>query len=315
MTEQKRPDTDIPTYKLFEGASEWPIKDMVHHELIQTRVKGHEGKIRTHRHLDLFHVFYLSQGSARTVLDGEQTSVHGPLVVTVPPLCIHGIAPLEELRGHLLTLPGSSVRYLLRNAETDADLTETPCIIQGMSKEQIFEMDYLFRNIEQEARNSANSRFMAMQSLLRLVFVWIIRRSLESKARVPVANDRSATRIRRFKSLIEENFTRSLSIKEYANHMGISTAQLNNICRAKVGKSALQIVHERLTLEIKRNLVYTSLTVSEIAYELGFSDPAYLTRFFSKQTGLSPKQYRSGARPTMPEFVEAPDIKPETLHT
>jgi AraC family transcriptional activator of pobA len=230
-------------------------------------------------------------------------------------LCIHGIAPLEELRGHLLTLPGSSVRYLLRNAETDADLTETPCIIQGMSKEQIFEMDYLFRNIEQEARNSANSRFMAMQSLLRLVFVWIIRRSLESKARVPVANDRSATRIRRFKSLIEENFTRSLSIKEYANHMGISTAQLNNICRAKVGKSALQIVHERLTLEIKRNLVYTSLTVSEIAYELGFSDPAYLTRFFSKQTGLSPKQYRSGARPTMPEFVEAPDIKPETLHT
>jgi AraC family transcriptional activator of pobA len=288
---------------------------MVHHELIQTRVKGHEGKIRTHRHLDLFHVFYLSQGSARTVLDGEQTSVHGPLVVTVPPLCIHGIAPLEELRGHLLTLPGSSVRYLLRNAETDADLTETPCIIQGMSKEQIFEMDYLFRNIEQEARNSANSRFMAMQSLLRLVFVWIIRRSLESKARVPVANDRSATRIRRFKSLIEENFTRSLSIKEYANHMGISTAQLNNICRAKVGKSALQIVHERLTLEIKRNLVYTSLTVSEIAYELGFSDPAYLTRFFSKQTGLSPKQYRSGARPTMPEFVEAPDIKPETLHT
>jgi len=313
MSEQKIRESKVPTFKLFKGASEWPIKDMVHHESIQARVKGHEGKIRTHRHLDLFHIFYLSQGSANTLLDGEQTTVHGPLVVTVPPLCIHGIAPLETLRGHLLTLPGSSVRYLLRNAESDAELTEKACIIEHIPKDQTYEIDSLFRQIERESKNDANSRFMAMQSLLRLVFVWIIRRSLESRSRAPVANDRSATRIRRFKKLIEENFTRGLSIKEYASHMGISTAQLNNICRAKVGKSALQIVHERLTLEIKRNLVYTSLTVSEIAYELGFSDPAYLTRFFGKQTGLSPKQYRSGARPTMPEFVDAPDINPEFL--
>lgn len=310
---QKIAEAEVPTFKLFEGASEWPIKDMLHHELIQTRVKGHDGKIRTHRHLDLFHIFYLSHGTANTVLDGEHSSVHAPLIVTVPPLCIHGIAPLEELRGHLLTLPGSSIHHLLRNAESDADLTEKPCIIQGIGKEQMNEIDYLFRKIEQETKQDGNSRFMAMQSLLRLVLVWIIRRSLESKARAPTANDRGATRIRRFKKLIEENFTQGLSIKEYASHMGISTAQLNNICRAKVGKSALQIVHERLILEIKRNLVYTSLTVSEIAYELGFSDPAYLTRFFSKQTGLSPKQYRSGARPTMPDFASAPGIKPGTL--
>lgn len=295
---------DIPTYKLFKGAAEWPIKDMVHHEAIQTRVKGHEGKIRTHRHLDLFHVLYLSRGGAKTYLDGEEATIHGPLIVTVPPLCVHGFAPLDSVQGHLLTLPGSSMRHLLSNAETDVDLTEVPCIIKGEPSKQFTEIEVLFRQIAQEYNGEGNSRFMAMQSLLRLMFVWIIRRHLDNKASIPQMNDRDATRIRRFKRIIEENFTKGLTIKEYASQLGISAAQLNNICRAKVGKTALQIVHERLILEVKRNLVYTSLTISEIAYTLGFSDPAYFTRFFSKQTGLSPKQYRSGARPTGPDFLE-----------
>lgn len=303
-TEKASEKGNIPTYKLFKGAAEWPIRDMVHHEYIQTRVKGHEGKIRTHRHLDLFHVLYLSRGGARTVLDGDESTMHGPMIVTVPPLCIHGFSPLASVQGHLLTLPGSSMRHLLSNAETDADLTEVPCIIKGEPNEKFTEIEVLFREIAQEYHGQKNSRFMAMQSLLRLAFVWIIRRQLSEKASVPVANDRDATRIRRFKKIIEENFTNNLTIKEYASQLGISAAQLNNICRAKVGKTALQIVHERLILEVKRNLVYNSLTISEIAYNLGFSDPAYFTRFFSKQTGVSPKKYRSGARPVGVDFLE-----------
>jgi len=294
----------IPTFKLFKGSPEWPIRDIVHHEYIQARVKGHEGKIRTHRHLDLFHILYLSRGGAQTVLDGDVATIHGPMLVTIPPLCIHGFTPITSVRGHLLTLPGSSMRHLLSNSESDVNLTELPCIIKGEPNEQFSEIESLFRQIAQEYHGKENSRFMAMQALLRLAFVWIIRQQLSEKASVPVANDRDATRIRRFKNIIEENFTNGLTIKEYASQLGISSAQLNNICRAKVGKTALQIVHERLILEVKRNLVYNSLTISEIAYNLGFSDPAYFTRFFSKQTGISPKQYRAETRPLGADFLE-----------
>lgn len=294
---------NIPTFKLFEGAAEWPSNDLVHHEHIQARVKGHHGRIRTHRHLDLFHVLYLARGGARTVLDGEEATLHGPLLVTVPPLCVHGFAPLDSVQGHLLTLPGSSMRHLLSHAETDANLTETPCIIRGKPSEPFAELEVLFRQIATEYNGSESSRFMAMQSLLRLAFVWIIRRQLLEKDSTAVPADRNAARIRRFKNIIEENFTNNLTIKEYASQMGLSTAQLNNICREKVDKTALQIVHERLMLEVKRNLIYTSLTISEIAYTLGFSDPAYFTRFFSKQTGLSPKKYRANAHPAGKNFL------------
>lgn len=289
-------EIDVPTLKLFKGSAEWPSSDLVHHEYIQARVDGLQGKIDTHRHLDLFHIFYLSRGGAKAVLDGNQYTIHGPILVTIPSLCVHGFAPMDSVQGHLLTLPGSSMRHLLSHAEIDVDLTDTPTIIKGAPGEQFSEIESLFRQIAKEYRGEENSRFMAIQSLVRLAFVWIIRRQLSDKAGIPVTNDRDAVRIRKFKKIIESNFTSNLTIKQYAKELGISSAQLNNICRAKVGKSALQIVHERLVLEIKRNLIYTSLTISEIAYNLGFSDPAYFTRFFSKQTGVSPKQYRSGAR-------------------
>ena len=53
------------------------------------------------------------------------------------------------------------------------------------------------------------------------------------------------------------------------------------------------MVHTRVLLEAKRELVYTSAAVSEIAYALGFDDPAYFTRFFSKRTGMAPRTFRA----------------------
>jgi AraC family transcriptional activator of pobA len=57
-------------------------------------------------------------------------------------------------------------------------------------------------------------------------------------------------------------------------------------------KSALELIHERLLLEAKRNLIYTSTSISELSYAIGFSDPAYFTRFFKKATGEAPKAFR-----------------------
>jgi AraC family transcriptional activator of pobA len=54
----------------------------------------------------------------------------------------------------------------------------------------------------------------------------------------------------------------------------------------------LQLIHQRLLLEAKRNLVYTSMTVAQVADSLGFSEAAYFSRFFRRATGLSPRAFR-----------------------
>ena len=288
---------DVPTFKLFKGAAEWPISEIVHHEYIQQRYDSEQDRhIETHRHIDLFHILYLEKGSAEAVLDGKQFLAKAPLVVTVPTLCVHGLEPKGEVVGHLLTIPGSSIHHILGHLDEGVDFSETPQIIEYDSPESLSEIDHIIKQIASEYKHRKHSRFMALQALLRLFFVSTSRCVITKAPSLNPVHDRDADRIKRFKQLIEKQFRKSLSIKEYSNALGISAAQLNNICRAKVNKSALQIVHERVTLEAKRNLIYTSLSISEIAYNLGFNDPAYFTRFFNKQTQQSPKAFRAQAR-------------------
>ena len=111
--------------------------------------------------------------------------------------------------------------------------------------------------------------------------------------------NRGARHLRRFQALIEERFRRWLSVEDYAASVGITATQLNNVCRAHTGKTALQLVHERVLLEARRNLIYTIMTISEIAYALGFSDPAYFSRFFTKKAGVPPSEFRTQRRTSL----------------
>jgi len=95
----------------------------------------------------------------------------------------------------------------------------------------------------------------------------------------------------------DARITRGISpLPGYADKIGITATHLNVLCRNAVNQSALDIIHERALLEAKRNLVYTTMTISEVSYVLGFSDPAYFTRFFKRQSALSPKDFRAQAK-------------------
>ena len=72
----------------------------------------------------------------------------------------------------------------------------------------------------------------------------------------------------------------------------VTEARLNDICRRVANLPSKEIIHERLLQEARRLLQFSAVPISEISYQLGFSDPAYFSRFFTKRTGLAPSQYR-----------------------
>jgi AraC family transcriptional activator of pobA len=96
--------------------------------------------------------------------------------------------------------------------------------------------------------------------------------------------------------MVDESYSKHYPVAWYAEQIGITAAHLNVLCRQAANQSALELIHARVLLEAKRNLVYTSMTVSVVSYTLGFSDPAYFTRFFKRQTGMSPKDFRMQAK-------------------
>ncbi|WP_456316781.1 helix-turn-helix domain-containing protein [Teichococcus aestuarii] len=81
---------------------------------------------------------------------------------------------------------------------------------------------------------------------------------------------------------------------DYQKALGLSEKRLAALCRAAAGRTPLQILNERRITEARRSLRYSSLSVAEIGYGLGFRDPAYFSRFFRRMTGLTPGQARDG---------------------
>jgi AraC family transcriptional activator of pobA len=81
-------------------------------------------------------------------------------------------------------------------------------------------------------------------------------------------------------------------VREYARELNVSTSTLNRMCRERFGDSAKSVVAARVMSEAKRRLVYTRQPLDQIAYHLGYKDPAYFSRVFKKLENISPGEFR-----------------------
>ncbi len=98
--------------------------------------------------------------------------------------------------------------------------------------------------------------------------------------------------LNKLKILINEFYHKENSVQFYAQQLNISIKQLNTLVKEKQGKTVSNLIQERVLLEAKRNLILSHDSVKTIAYQLGFEDPSYFSRFFRRYTGNSPNQYR-----------------------
>jgi len=98
--------------------------------------------------------------------------------------------------------------------------------------------------------------------------------------------------INRLEKLLDEHFKTQKSLEFYSETLGISLRRLNAICLHHFRKTLFELIHERRFNESLKLLKHTALSVKEISYYLGFSDPPYFVRYFKKQTGRTPRRYR-----------------------
>jgi AraC family transcriptional activator of pobA len=140
------------------------------------------------------------------------------------------------------------------------------------------------------------ARVCALQSYLGLAFVLLARGfARENERRLSVA-DKGVDLVRRFRAMVDGHFKEHWTVAAYASELAITPTHLNRICRSVLGRTALEVIHDRLLLEAKRNLIYTSMSVKEVSNALCFSDPAYFTRFFARNAGTSPTAFRETQR-------------------
>ena len=95
----------------------------------------------------------------------------------------------------------------------------------------------------------------------------------------------------KFTSLIEQHLSTSRSADFYAKELAITYKHLNTICKELVNKSAKNVIDDLVILKAKRSLINSPIRSNELAHKLGFEDPTNFTKYFKKNTGLTPKEF------------------------
>jgi AraC family transcriptional activator of pobA len=256
----------------------------------------HNWQIKPHQHHGLFQILYLRDGTAKIRLDDRQHDMRGPQVLVVPQMCIHGFKFARNAGGQVITLAYPLLEKISRQLGDGLAALTGPHIHQIGDDEQSAHVKLAFNLIDSEYKRDAPYRNVLLESLLGTILVWLVRGAAPVGQESPRVIGRGGRHFAAFCEMVEESYARHCPVAWYAEQIGITAAHLNVLCRQAASQSALELIHGRLLQEAKRNLVYTSMTVSVVSYTLGFSDPAYFTRFFKRQTDLSPKAFQMQAK-------------------
>ncbi|MFV0283695.1 MAG: helix-turn-helix domain-containing protein [Castellaniella sp.] len=290
-----RDHTAIPIYKLYGYGNVWTASDPLYCETIAAQEKLHDWHVTAHKHADLFQALFLESGEVTVMLDGRTSTLGPGRLVLVPQRVVHEFIFRPGSGGYILTLTyallhGLCVRFGLGlSAATDpAVLTLGEDEAGRHAALSLHRLDHEYRGLHSPQRGPL------LESLLSGILVWIHRQGYPAGT-TATGTDPGSQHLAHYARMIEEHHPHQHQVAWYARHIGVTPAHLNTIVQALAGKSALELIHERLLLEARRELIYTPRTIGTISDSLGFTDPGYFTRFFKRLTGVSPKDFRRQA--------------------
>jgi AraC family transcriptional activator of pobA len=281
----------IPHYFLYEEAASEIEPAFLHIEAIRVRSSRHDWTIEPHSHPDHHQILIINRGGGTIEIEGEKWDLSPTALLVVPALTVHAFRFKRDTNGFVITVAPS---FLRSSFDDDPDLLdgfiEPHCFPQDQLGKDIDLLE-IFASLEREFVWVAPARRAAIKAYLHLIAVTIAR-LLGKGSRRPTSSTREAETVVLFRELIEKNYRDHPPLTFFARKLGTTTARLNASCRATTGKSPHALLNDRLLIEAKRNLLYSEVNVAEIGLSLGFTDPAYFNRFFTRNVGMSPGKFR-----------------------
>ncbi len=298
----------LPAFTLY-GEAGGPAPALLHIESIDSRSRLHGWEIDAHVHAGLHQVLWLQAGWAEALLDETRSRCDGPAALVVPPGVAHAFRFSRQADGFVLTL---NAALLAEGDAADsgpalAALFAAPrSLALDAGAPEVLRLQRLFEALaaEQQGADTPGEAGGPVPVWLARAIVWRLaqvaqRERVDGMRAAPgtaAAGARSAL-YTRWVVLVEAHYRAHWPVSRYADQLGLSTERLNRLVRAETGLNAQRVLHDRLTREACRWLVHVAAPVSKLAFELGFEDAAYFSRFFRRHTGLSPRAYRARHQP------------------
>jgi len=133
---------------------------------------------------------------------------------------------------------------------------------------------------------------VAMRGLLSLIAVGVARLAASRARTGSVTLQPADATVAQLRALVDDFFHSEHQLGFYAEKLGMTVDRLNDHVKRATGVTAGHLIRQRLLTEAKRQLVFTTQPIQDIAQELAFSDPSHFARFFRKHTGTTPHEFR-----------------------
>jgi AraC-like DNA-binding protein len=250
---------------------------------------------------DFYSIFWIEAGEAIHATDFVEYSLTANTILFVPPGLKHRMHIDKSVSGGYMLFNEDFIQY---NRKNHVPLKEYRLFNNPEFKSMItvdetsaLKLRNISDMIEREYHNPDSYSSDIVLNLLHL-FLLESRRIFDRQNQVPKENPEETpdTTIIRFKQLIEENFQNEKNVTPYAEMLNVNPSCLNELTKRLTGITAGELIRNRVIDETKKLLYSSNLSGKEIAYQLGFEDPAYFSRFFKKYTGLTLKEFRDNSR-------------------
>lgn len=284
----------IPAFLLYgeDGSAAQNADRLLHVETIAARSRFNNWKIRPHLHHSLHQLLFVMRGGGEATTEEAVTAFRAPALIVVPYGTVHGFDFEPNTQGFVASVADDVLRDCARGEREIAALFDAQMTLQ-LTGAAVHATDLrsAFQMFAREFARVAPGRNAALEALLVLILANVLRLS-HTYGGASASTGRPQLLVARFRELLEKRFRDNAALHDYAAALNVSISQLRSACLKVTAQSPMRLVYARVLLEAKRQLLYTNLSISEIAYDLGFEDAAYFTRFFSSRTGLSPRNYR-----------------------
>ena len=229
-------------------------------------------------------LLWFTRGQGRMMLEGSRRGLGPHNAVFIPADSLFSLEPNAQTLGQAVIIPAGTPlrlpdvpRHLrIRDALVQTELSG---LIEAASREQ------------SQARPLAHD---ALEAHVALISVWL-RRQCALDEHVPNRRTAGERLSQRFTQMIPKNYASGASMAFYAKELGVTPTHLTRTVKAATGKTAADLVTERVVHAARSLLESTSYPARNIAQHLGFGSAAYFTRFIQQHTGQSPSQLRKAA--------------------
>lgn len=251
-------------------------------------LEGLEFKDKVPHRDDHFMLIIQIKGNFVLEIDFREVILSGSSLCYIAPGQVHQYREQENNEGWIVFLETALV------AKAYLEVLNTSLNSHQFSEispdDLIFNFIPVFKSmLTMQAETFSDSIITSLTDSLLGIFVQNLMQS--RKAKNLIGGQKYKTVIE-FKHLVQQHYKKLKQVKEYSEILNITPLYLNEIVKEITGFSASHWIHEEIILEAQRLLYYTDLDIKQIAYQLGYDDHAYFSRFFKKNTGNTASQFR-----------------------